>query len=278
MRKNPLLPVLPAILVLALLFTAAWAEETPGDSPTRAFPVAAGRTVTLENPEAETVLLATDDRTDPIPCLILPEGPARLRLTVALGDDPAELELRDGQGTAVPLMDLLDPARCAFLAEQAVPGAGTNGTDGTDGMEGTPFAVGMLCSRALGDADPDRLLYFLVGSRDALPAVEAELRRLGAKDVRLETAPAQVDAPRGYVLHVTDQAGQSVAGLYANFCTDTACTMLQSGEDGVITFDGAPDTYHVQLLRAPKGCRFDPDFQLWIGPEAGQWQLQIHRD
>ena len=63
------------------------------------------------------------------------------------------------------------------------------------------------------------------------------------------------EEPSAYVLHVFDQYGNPVPDMIVNFCTDQACAQTQSDENGIISFDGAEDNYHIQLLKAPEGYR-----------------------
>ena len=85
-------------------------------------------------------------------------------------------------------------------------------------------------------------------------------------------------APQAYVLRVTDQEGAPVPGVYVNFCTDAACTMKQSDENGDVVFGGEPGEYHVQLLKVPEGYSFDPEFELYTGPGYGGWTIVIRKD
>ena len=43
-------------------------------------------------------------------------------------------------------------------------------------------------------------------------------------------------------------------------------------------FAAEPDAYHVQVLRAPQGYGFDPDFELLTGTAYAAWQLRIQKD
>ena len=246
-------------------------QEVPRDSSTRAFPVAAGRAVHVENEGTKTVLFYMEGDPVPVPCYIVPGDAARIRLVPAAADDVAGLVFSDLWGRFASLTDLLDPARGAFVYEQALEGA-------SEGVR-HPFNIGILADVRLQD-DPDALFYFLVPGEECLPDVEAYLLEAGAPGVRREYAEdtAKTAAPRAYVLHVMDQDGSPVPDMYVNFCTDKACTMLQSGADGTITWAGPMDRYHVQLLMAPEGCSFDPAFEMYVGPAYGEWQLLIRRD
>ena len=46
---------------------------------------------------------------------------------------------------------------------------------------------------------------------------------------------------------------EGVAGAVVNFCTDTSCTPVTTGEDGAAVFTGPPAKYHVQLVKLPEG-------------------------
>lgn len=69
-------------------------------------------------------------------------------------------------------------------------------------------------------------------------------------------------APQSYRQSIIDQDNAPVLGVILNFCMDTVCVTLQSDENGMIDFDGEQDAYHIQLLKVPEGCDFDPDFDL----------------
>ena len=66
--------------------------------------------------------------------------------------------------------------------------------------------------------------------------------------------------------------------VMVNFCTDIACAMLQSDENGTVAFYGAPDVYHVQLLKTPDGYSFDPGFEMYTGQAYSQWALRVRKD
>ena len=93
----------------------------------------------------------------------------------------------------------------------------------------------------------------------------------------VETAEAAAPLT-AYILHVIDQNGDPVPGMMVNFCTDTACVMVRADENGTIVFDGAPDVYHVQMLKAPGGYSFDADFEMYTDSVYGEWALRIRKD
>ncbi len=93
----------------------------------------------------------------------------------------------------------------------------------------------------------------------------------------LTEADGGKETPQAYILHITDQDGAPVPGVYVNFCTDLACFMAQSDETGTVTFDGAPDVYHIQLLKLPEGYSADPGFELYTTPDYGEWELRVQK-
>ena len=122
--------------------------------------------------------------------------------------------------------------------------------------------------------------FFLVEKEENLEDVAAYLRSMDYEVTWEEAAeePAQAPEQKAYVIHVLDQDGNPVPGAAVNFCTDAACTMAQGGEDGVITFDGAPENYHVQILKVPEGYSFDQAFELYTGETYGEWVLHVAND
>ena len=64
-------------------------------------------------------------------------------------------------------------------------------------------------------------------------------------------------------------------GVTVKFCTDSTCVLLESDEGGTISFEGEPDFYHVQLLKAPDGYSFDAEFEMTTHDTYGEWALYI---
>lgn len=93
----------------------------------------------------------------------------------------------------------------------------------------------------------------------------------------LEPVQAEEQLP-AYVLHVTDQDGNPVSGVYVNFCTDSACVMQKSDEKGMIIFDGEPGVYHLQLLKVPEGYYFDKDYEIYTEAVYSTAILHIRKD
>ena len=62
-------------------------------------------------------------------------------------------------------------------------------------------------------------------------------------------------------VYVCDQDENPIPGVALNFCTDTVCQFFTSDENGIITFVGAPERYHLQILNAPEGYSYDADLE-----------------
>ena len=58
-----------------------------------------------------------------------------------------------------------------------------------------------------------------------------------------------------YRVIVTDSSGAPVKGVVVQFCDDTACMMLKTDENGVVTFPDATEghPYTVHILKVPEG-------------------------
>ena len=63
------------------------------------------------------------------------------------------------------------------------------------------------------------------------------------------------------------------------FCTDTMCTILNTGEDGfVFLVAEAPTEYHIKVLSVPEGYSLSENDQEYaIGPESGWFQLDVYK-
>ena len=90
---------------------------------------------------------------------------------------------------------------------------------------------------------------------------------------RTDSAPLQA-----YVVRVMDRNGDPVPEVFVNFCTDTACTPCESGDDGVITFTGAPAVYHLQVIDVPDGYSFDGEDEMYTEAVYGEWRLRHTED
>ena len=74
-----------------------------------------------------------------------------------------------------------------------------------------------------------------------------------------------------YNVYVCDQDSNPIPGVYVNFCTDTTCEPRVTDEDGAICFAGKPQSYHLQILKAPEGYSFDADYEEAFDGAGGNW-------
>ena len=250
-------------------FALEEAAEENSVSSVSAFPVSAKRAAFAENQDARPVCFYIDGKEEPAVCFIVPDEKAQIRLELAASDHPAAMVWKDLWGPALNLTDLLDPERKICVCEPDAEGT-------RDGVF-YPFNCGFLFDRELGLQDPDCLICFVVTDEKNIGDVEEILRAAGAKEIRRETAlPApEENSLQEYVLHAEDEEGNPIREVFVNFCTDTSCVPRESDENGLITFSGAPDLYHVQLIDVPDGYRFDDAFELYTDRAYGEWVLVI---
>ena len=69
-----------------------------------------------------------------------------------------------------------------------------------------------------------------------------------------------------------------MAEVTVNFCTDQACVPNESDENGTVTFTGAPDVYHVQIVDVPEGYSWDESYDMYTTREYGEWVLRVRKD
>lgn len=241
----------------------------PKKAATRAYPVFPARALHVDNENVKKVNFTLSGADRPLAAYVVNGDTARLRFEFTAADDAADMMYYDDAKIArVDLPDILDAKRGAFTYDQVM-----------ENQEGTPYLYGLYYNVG-GDGDPDLMEFFLVQQEENLEELADYLRSMDYEVTWefAEETPAEQPAQQAYVIHVLDQDGNPVPGTAVNFCTDAACTMAQSDENGVITFDGAPENYHVQILKAPEGYSFDKDFELYTGREYSEWVLHIGND
>ena len=177
--------------------------------------------------------------------------------------------LSDPGAGIVTVESMYDAERGAFVYDQQMPAADA----------GIQYTAGMLCDVLLAYDDPDYIIYYLTTSEDH---IEDLVNGMGNSGVTVTWEYAE-DAGAGeelqaYIVHIVDQDGNPVPGVFINFCTDVACELTQSDENGIITFAGEPDVYHLQLLKVPEGYSFDGDFEMYTEKTYSEWVLRIKKD
>jgi len=240
-------------------------SEIPKDASTRAFPVSSGRAIRVENDGAKCVLFRVEDDPEPQPAYVIYDDAAHLRLEIAASDDPAAVAYYNYRDVFT-LQNLLDAERSAYVIDQPMPDAEAE--------------AHYVCACLMGEEDENALCVYLIPGDEYIEEL-AEAMRSWGYDVTWEygdfTWP-ETALSQAYLLHIVDQDGVPVPGVMLNFCTDAACIPRKSDANGNVTFDGAPDVYHVQLIKAPEGYSFDPDFELYTDRTYGEWLLRIRKN
>ncbi len=243
--------------------------EIPRDASTRAFPVSSARAIQVENENAKCVLFREEGTPVPQQVYVVHDDVAHLRLEITADDDPTVVTYYNYSDIVI-LQNLLDPERNAYVMDQPMPHPETETGD---------YYVFCIVA-AEGDDLSNAPSVYLIPDEEYIERLAGDMCSWGY-DATWEygdyTSPGQ-EQTKAYILHIVDQDGEPVSGVMANFCTDTTCSLTQSDENGIISFDGAPDVYHIQLLKAPEGYSFDSDFELYTERTYGEWLLRIRKD
>ena len=244
-------------------------EEIPEDRSTRVYPLSDRRAILVDNENVKEILITADDLSAPFLCYVVPEETAHLRFELDPADNPEMILFADAWGPAQRLSDLLDPERNVYRYDQP--------TEATVDGDLCHWNAVVLADRELSE----ETLYFVIRDEAYIGECVDQLTAAGYQNVRWEYAEpveGESEPAEAYVVRVVDQNNEPVPGLYVNFCTDEACMMARGDGDGVITFSGAPDVYHLQLLRVPEGYSADPGFEFYTEPAYGNWILRIWKN
>ena len=88
---------------------------------------------------------------------------------------------------------------------------------------------------------------------------------------------AQEEKPT-YTVRVVDQNGDPVPEAAVGFCLDTGCIPVETDENGVAVYSGAPARYHIQVVDAPDEYDYPDDTDFYLGPESGEMTLVITKE
>ena len=208
---------------------------------------------------------------NPVTGYIVPDDSVRLRIEVAADDDVDGMEFADlSRMTLTPVAGLLDPERGVCLYDLSMP----------DPSGGEQYACVSLSNNGVDD-DAKEVFVYLFRDEEGIREMAEVYAREGLGEVRWEYADTDETAGntlQAYIMHVVDQDGSPVEGVTVNFCTDISCVPKESDEDGLITFTGAPDVYHVQIIDVPDGYSWDEDYEMYTAREYGEWALRVRKD
>ena len=140
--------------------------------------------------------------------------------------------------------------------------------------------------------DPDKSVTWLVKAADgtvqaaeSLEEIEILLKTLkGSSPLTSQGLGAGLisrqssEENTAYTVLVVDQAGEPVAGVFVNVCTDTFCMPYQTDQEGRITFTGEKEIYHLKIIKAPEGYGYNPDEEMYIGGDQTEMTLTVQKD
>ena len=240
--------------------------EVPRDTETQAFPVSKARAVYPENGNYRTVVFSGGDYPVAFTGYIVPEDTIRLRIEIAADDNVSTMAYLDPVGGVFKdVKSLLDKERSVYVYDQAMP---------------EQFAYVTLGDMEA-DEDLEKLVnVFLLRSEECIPDVLALLGDEDGPEMHWEYAEEseKENSLEAYIVHVADQDGNPVEEVMVNFCTDTACVPMESDKNGLISFTGEPDRYHVVIVDAPEGYSWDEDFEMYTPKEYCEWILRVRKD
>ena len=247
-------------------------ESIPRDASTQAFPVSAARALYPEDGNYKKALIHVDGLKNPIACWFIPDESVIIRAEVAADDDVPVIMYEETYGeTDTYLKDMLDPNAGTYIIEQIMP---------KPGDEYQFVKIALFDSTEEESSEKD-IVSFLVKDEDGLNALVEGIKSEAGVGVSWEyaeeKAPAE-SALQAYIIHVVDQDNKPVGEVAVNFCTDTACTPSESDENGTVTFSGAPDVYHVQIVDVPEGYSWDESYDMYTTREYGEWILRVRKD
>ena len=81
-----------------------------------------------------------------------------------------------------------------------------------------------------------------------------------------------------YTVFVADQQMDLVQDVNIQFCTDTLCTVVNTGEDGfAFIVAEEPVEYHIKILTAPEGYSVYEEEEAVTGAESAWFQLNVYK-
>ena len=231
-----------------------------------AYPVADGSAIVPEG--GRQAVITVDEMELGLAVWVVPGDSAHVRIDAAADVDPhGALVYVDGPdvGFDAVLCDINDEAAGGYCVDVPLTGAEGDHIYGVifdQWMEQDGVKTALLVSD---EAYIDEIIDYY---RPQAPGMEWGWHYV-------EDTPAETEAT--YAIRVVDQDGNGVAGAYVNICTDTTCEPAQTDDDGVITYVGAPQAYHLQLLTVPEGYSFDPDMEIYTEAASGEYTIQVTR-
>ncbi len=246
--------------------------EIPKDTSTHGYPVSAARAIyPEESGKYRKVLIHSDQNPNPITGYVIPDGSVRLRIEISPDDDAASMALTNMlYGETRPVASLLDPDRGVYVYDAEMP----------EPDDPVHYLLIALYDGVAAEDDRQMAIYLYINEETVIETVE-EGNAEGPGKLTWEYADEEKKAEntaQAYIVHVLDQDNNPVGEVIINFCNDTSCVPKESDEDGLITFTGAPDAYHVMIIDAPDGYSYDEDYEMYTAREYGEWVLRVRKD
>ena len=247
-------------------------EKIPRDASTLSFPVSAARALYPEGGNCRKVLIRSESPENPVTCWIVPDGSVTMRAEVAADDDVAAMMYWDSYSlNSLYILEMLDPEAGVYTCRQLMPKP----------EDERQYVQIQLYNGDEDEMTEDDVIVFLVKDEAGIELLADSLRSQGYEGVSWEYPDADAPAEstlQAYIIHVVDQDNHPVEEVTVNFCTDTACVPSESDENGTVTFAGARDVYHVQIVDVPDGYSWDEGYEMYTPREYSEWVLRIRKD
>lgn len=246
-------------------------DRVPRDTSTHAYPVSAARAIYPESGKYRKVIMYYSNVPTPITGYIIPDDSVRLRIEISAEDDVINMTYMDMyQFESVDVLDLLDPERGVYVYDQEMPGP----------SDERQYVIVAMSESESNDTDDREINVILFKNEEGLLQAidEAKADGLEIRWQFMDSEEKAENVPQAYIFHVLDQDDNPVGEVTVNFCTDTACVPQESDGNGLITFTGAPDAYHVQIIDVPDGYSWDEDYEMYTPRKYGEWVLHVRKD
>ena len=246
-------------------------DGIPADIATRAYSASKARNIYPESGNYKTVTLHIGNDPKPVTGYIVSEDTIRLRIEIAPEDDVNDMTYLDGAlNDLLPVSGMLDPERGVYVYDQGMP----------DPSGKAPHCLDIAICDDKDETGENIFGIYVFRGEEGIKELQ-DLFLAEGNEVTweyAETEEKKENAPQAYLIHVMDQDGKPVPEVTVNFCTDEACVPRESDENGLVTFEGKPYKYHVQIIDVPEGYSWDESFEMYTTPEYGEWTLRIKKD
>ena len=244
----------------------------PKDTSTLAIPVSSVRAIRFDHPNVVKASILVDGPDGSFDLCTVNDRVVHIRVEVTEADVLSNVIFYNSVSGGIPLKNLYDPERGILACDIEIP----------DDPGYVDVALLNFDTFYYGEADPDGIEYFLVPGVKDFDSFRNLLTQSGYGVIGMdyntqEETPEAVSAD-SYIIHVADQDGNPVPEVIVNFCTDTACVPVTADETGTVTYTGAPDVYHVQIVDLPDGYSSDGSFEMYTPKAYGEWTLRIRKD